>query len=147
VSHSAALEFPTLCQCRITTITLLLFYSFHLSLLVCSSQLSFCFILTEYTRWFKYDRDDLCVNKSQFVPVIFEPPCIFIVLQQPMLGTGTHSIQISRSHTVRHIYNRRGTSEGVTSTKHTTNTKDKPSCPQWVSNPRLKQPSSCITMP
>ena len=27
------------------------------------------------TRWFKYDRDDLCVNKSQFVPVIFEPPC------------------------------------------------------------------------
>ena len=28
------------------------------------------------TRWFKYDRDDLCVNKSQFVPVIFEPPCI-----------------------------------------------------------------------
>jgi hypothetical protein len=28
------------------------------------------------TRWFKYDRDDLCVNKSQFFPVIFEPPCI-----------------------------------------------------------------------
>jgi hypothetical protein len=26
------------------------------------------------TRWFKYDRDDLCVNESQFVPVIFEPP-------------------------------------------------------------------------
>jgi hypothetical protein len=26
--------------------------------------------------WFKYDRDYLCVNKSQFVPVIFEPPCI-----------------------------------------------------------------------
>jgi hypothetical protein len=30
----------------------------------------------ESTRWFKYDRDYLCVNKSQFVPVIFEPPCI-----------------------------------------------------------------------
>jgi hypothetical protein len=30
-----------------------------------------------YTRWFKYDRDYLCVNKSQFVPVIFEPPCIY----------------------------------------------------------------------
>ena len=30
------------------------------------------------TRWFKYDQDDLCVNKSQFVPVIFEPPCINI---------------------------------------------------------------------
>jgi hypothetical protein len=29
------------------------------------------------TRWFKYDRDYLCVNKSQFVPVIFEPPCRF----------------------------------------------------------------------
>jgi hypothetical protein len=28
-----------------------------------------------YTRWFKYYRDDLCVNKSQRVPVIFEPPC------------------------------------------------------------------------
>jgi hypothetical protein len=27
------------------------------------------------TRWFKYDRDYLCVNKPQFVPVIFEPPC------------------------------------------------------------------------
>jgi hypothetical protein len=29
-----------------------------------------------HTRWFKYDRDYLCVNKSQFIPVIFEPPCI-----------------------------------------------------------------------
>jgi hypothetical protein len=28
-----------------------------------------------HTRWFKCDRDYLCVNKSQFVPVIFEPPC------------------------------------------------------------------------
>ena len=33
------------------------------------------------TRWFKYDRDYLCVNKSQFVPVIFEPPCIRINLR------------------------------------------------------------------
>ena len=33
--------------------------------------------LSSYTRWFKYDRDWLCVNKSQFVPVIFEPPCIY----------------------------------------------------------------------
>jgi hypothetical protein len=31
-----------------------------------------------YTRWFKYDRDYLCVNKSQFVPVIFEPPCVCV---------------------------------------------------------------------
>jgi len=28
------------------------------------------------TRWFKYDRDYLCVNKPVTVPVIFEPPCI-----------------------------------------------------------------------
>ena len=28
------------------------------------------------TRRFKYDRDYLCVNNSQFVPIIFEPPCI-----------------------------------------------------------------------
>jgi hypothetical protein len=34
-----------------------------------------CAELIQNTRWFKYDRDDLCVNKSQFVPVIFEPPC------------------------------------------------------------------------
>ena len=33
-------------------------------------------VILSYTRWFKYDRDYLCVNKSQFVPVIFEPPCI-----------------------------------------------------------------------
>ena len=32
------------------------------------------------TRWFKYNRDYLCVNKSQSVPVIFEPPCIFLYL-------------------------------------------------------------------
>jgi hypothetical protein len=32
-------------------------------------------LLFKDTRWFKYDRDYLCVNKSQFVPVIFEPPC------------------------------------------------------------------------
>jgi hypothetical protein len=30
------------------------------------------------TRWFKYDRDYLFVNKSQFVPVIFEPPCTLL---------------------------------------------------------------------
>jgi hypothetical protein len=35
------------------------------------------FFLFFCTRWFKYDRDYLYVNKSQFVPVIFEPPCIF----------------------------------------------------------------------
>jgi hypothetical protein len=34
--------------------------------------------VNRYTRWFKYDRDYLCVNKSQFVLVIFEPPCMYI---------------------------------------------------------------------
>jgi hypothetical protein len=33
------------------------------------------------TTWFKYDRDYLCVNESQFVPVIFEPPCTLQVLK------------------------------------------------------------------
>jgi hypothetical protein len=33
------------------------------------------------TGWFKYDWDDLCVNKSQFVPVIFEPPCTLNVIE------------------------------------------------------------------
>jgi hypothetical protein len=36
--------------------------------------------VTLNTRWFKYDRDDLCVNKSQFVPVISEPPFINLSL-------------------------------------------------------------------
>jgi hypothetical protein len=31
------------------------------------------------TRWFKYDQSYLCVNKSQFVPVIFEPPCTMFI--------------------------------------------------------------------
>jgi hypothetical protein len=38
------------------------------------------------TRWFKYDRDDLCVTKSQFVPVIFEPPCIITSVQASKSG-------------------------------------------------------------
>jgi hypothetical protein len=29
---------------------------------------------------FKYDRNDLYVNKSQFVPVIFEPPCTNLLI-------------------------------------------------------------------
>ena len=43
-----------------------------------SRRCKFLRVVTRFnTRWFKYDRDYLCVNKSQFVPVIFEPPCIF----------------------------------------------------------------------
>jgi hypothetical protein len=44
-----------------------------------------------YTRWFKYDRDDLCVNKSQFVPIIFEPPCIIHLSLSLVLDSVTYS--------------------------------------------------------
>jgi hypothetical protein len=30
------------------------------------------------TRWFKYDRDKLWLVYTQIVPVIFEPPCIWL---------------------------------------------------------------------
>jgi hypothetical protein len=36
------------------------------------------------TRWFKYDRDYVCVNKSQFVPVIFEAPCTLVFPATPL---------------------------------------------------------------
>jgi hypothetical protein len=44
-----------------------------------------CYV--QYTRWFKYDRDYLYVNKSQFVPVIFEPPCRISLAIQHVLQT------------------------------------------------------------
>jgi hypothetical protein len=44
------------------------------------------------TRWFKYDRDYLCVNKLEFVPVLFEPPCILCYL--------TAAFQLLRCRTV-----------------------------------------------
>ena len=53
-----------------------------------------------YTRWFKYDRDYLCVNKSQFVPVIFEPPCIIHIR---ISGCKTNSL--TRSMVVREMIN------------------------------------------
>jgi hypothetical protein len=39
------------------------------------------------TRWFKYDRDYLCINKSQFAPVIFEPPCTLHWVTKFILST------------------------------------------------------------
>jgi hypothetical protein len=42
------------------------------------------------TRWFKYDRDDLCVNKSQFVPVIFELPCIIRAIKSRKMRPAEH---------------------------------------------------------
>jgi hypothetical protein len=48
------------------------------------------------TRWFKYDRDYLCVNKSQFVPVIFEPPC--------NIQIETSNIQTQLCHVSKNIF-------------------------------------------
>jgi hypothetical protein len=39
------------------------------------------------TRWFKYHRNYLCVNKSQFVLVIFEPLCIMIAAAADLNAT------------------------------------------------------------
>jgi hypothetical protein len=50
----------------------------------------------ENTRWFKYDRDDLCVNKSQFVPVIFEPPCIFVFVKARLITKGCQNFKTCR---------------------------------------------------
>jgi hypothetical protein len=61
------------------------------------------------TRWFTYDRDYLCVNKSQFVSVIFEPPCIYIhthtyihAYKHTYIYTYTHTFIYT--HTYKHIY-------------------------------------------
>ena len=35
----------------------------------------------KYTGWFKYDRDWFVQTYSQFVPVIFEPPCMLSRMQ------------------------------------------------------------------
>ena len=53
----------------------------------------------ENTRWFKYDRDYLCVNKSQFVPVIFEPPCIIAIV-----NISTSFTQSQQTKKTRHLY-------------------------------------------
>ena len=37
-------------------------------------------ISTVYTRWIKYDRDKLWLVYTQIVPVIFEPPCILLLV-------------------------------------------------------------------
>ena len=55
----------------------------------------------EDTRWFKYDRDYLCVNKSQFVPVIFEPPCIYLHLCWTVVSDGYIDVY---THTRTHAH-------------------------------------------
>jgi hypothetical protein len=58
--------------------TTLLHSNYHILHAETHNTILLCFQVMVYygTRWFKCDRDDLCVNKSQFFPVIFEPPCI-----------------------------------------------------------------------
>jgi hypothetical protein len=48
------------------------------------------------TRWFKYDRDDLCVNKSQFVPVIFEPHLIQRKLRNNNITSSTKGPKVAQ---------------------------------------------------
>jgi hypothetical protein len=43
-----------------------------------------------HTRWFKYDRDKLWLVYTQRVPVIFEPPCIYLTWLQ------TETVRVSR---------------------------------------------------
>ena len=59
------------------------------SILYISTKCIKVHLLDIITRWFKYDWDYLCVNKSQFVPVIFEPPCILNLMKVH----GNHSIK------------------------------------------------------
>jgi hypothetical protein len=59
-------------------------------------------ITTEYTRWFKYDRDKLWLVYTQIVPVISEPPCtyypytFFVILHTSLMLT------VNSFHTKNH---------------------------------------------
>jgi hypothetical protein len=57
-----------------------------------------------FTKWFKYDRDDLCVNKSQFVAVIFEPPCTISTLRIAYTCCTTRSCSILRQVEIIHRF-------------------------------------------
>jgi hypothetical protein len=58
-------------------------------------------VVTVCTRWFKYYRDYLCVNKSQFVPVIFEPPCTISLNIQELSNLSTEWFPMSASRRQR----------------------------------------------
>jgi hypothetical protein len=95
-------------------------WSFARNISICSHQTQQCvyyiYIYTHtHTRWFKYDRDWVCVNKSQFVPVIFEPPCLcvyiyiyiyiyaatcFGLFYRPSSGNTLHKTRVSIPRTV-----------------------------------------------
>ena len=53
------------------------------------------------TRWFKYDRDKLWLVYTQSVPVIFEPPCIYLITSVVIwLVNSTKTIILSASSNV-----------------------------------------------
>jgi hypothetical protein len=45
---------------------------------------------------------DLCVKKSQFVPVIFEPPCTSKEVNNPTRARAASFLRIFRSYTMTH---------------------------------------------
>jgi hypothetical protein len=64
---------------------------------------------TATTKWFKYDWDYLCVNKSQFVPVLFEPPCTLnmIILSALYTTSIVTTISTRRLACAGHVSNQR----------------------------------------
>jgi hypothetical protein len=56
--------------------------------------------MKEITRWSKYDRDYLCVNKSQLVQVIFEPPCIISKIITKFPKKTSFSMELLKEHKI-----------------------------------------------
>ena len=64
---------------------------------ISSEKVHFVGLYCIITRWFKYERDYLCVNKPVTVPVIFEPPCILqCKVQKTRFATAQQAKQIHK---------------------------------------------------
>jgi hypothetical protein len=75
-------------------------------------------------------------------------------MQQPNSGLDRFTVEVSRTHTIRHTHSRYDSSERVISSSqrplpkhHTAHTTDKYTCPQRDSSRRFQQSSSCRCMP
>ena len=64
----ATCPYPELDQFGLRIPILIFKVHFNIILTSLKSSKRFSFLNAACTRWFKYDRDDLCVNKSQFCP-------------------------------------------------------------------------------
>ena len=66
---------------------------FMWSLQACTS----CYKSTACTRWFKYDQDKCGLFTHKSVPVIFEPPCIYVTLNllQILILANSHMLQLT----------------------------------------------------